>query len=638
VTAAAVTVNTSGNTSGSGHLKAGSFTGIESVSSTLGGADAGNYTFAGATGDYTVSPLALSASIAAGSSIYGSALTPGAATFSNAVVGDVVTAAAVTVNTGSNTSSSGHLKAGSYTGIESLGGTLGGADAGNYTFAGAAGNYTVNPLALTGSIAAGSSVYGAALTPGAATFSNAVVGDVVTAAAVAVNTGGNTSSSGHLKAGSYISIESVGALGGGDAGNYTFTGATGNYTVSPLALTASIAAGTSIYGSTLAPGAATFGNAVVGDVVTAAAVAVNTGGNTSSSSGHLKAGSYTGIESVSGTLGGADAGNYIFGGATGNYTVNPLALTGSIAAGSSVYGAALTPGAATFSNAVAGDVVTAAAVTVNTRGNTSSSGHLKAGSYAGSEAVSGLSGADAGNYTFAGATGNYVVSPLAITVAATGASRVYDGTAIDAPILTSSGLIGGDQVSFVESSATFANKNVGNAKTVSVSGIAAGGADAGNYSIGNSTASTTANITPATLTYSANPASFTAGQTPSSLSGSLGGFVGNDSSANATTGTLAWSTDAGPASVPGRYVIDGGGLAAANYVFVQAADNATALTLNPGTLPLPVLNVIAALDSNLPDAESNISSANLDNQQHNFSMRVIDGGVKLPNNIANTNE
>jgi hypothetical protein len=50
------TVATSGNTSGSGNLKAG-YTGIQSISAS--GADAGNYTFAGVTGDYTVTQLAL---------------------------------------------------------------------------------------------------------------------------------------------------------------------------------------------------------------------------------------------------------------------------------------------------------------------------------------------------------------------------------------------------------------------------------------------------------------------------------------------------------------------------------------------------------------------------------------------------
>ena len=82
VTPAAVTVNTTGLSSSSGHLIAGTHTGVESVSA-LSGADAGNYTFAGLTGNYTVNVLALNATMAAGNSTYGSALVPGAASGSN---------------------------------------------------------------------------------------------------------------------------------------------------------------------------------------------------------------------------------------------------------------------------------------------------------------------------------------------------------------------------------------------------------------------------------------------------------------------------------------------------------------------------------------------------------------------------
>src|ERR1700683_1506974 len=373
---ATVAVNTAGNTSPSGHLNAGSYTGIESVSS-LTGADAGNYTFAGVTGNYTVGQLALTGTLATGSSVYGAALTPGAATLSGVLSGDLVSAGTVAVNTTGNTSTSGHLNAGSYTGIESVS-SLTGADAGNYTFAGVTGNYTVGQLALTGTLATRSSVYGAALTPGAATLSGVLSGDLVSAGTVAVNTTGNTSTSGHLNAGSYTGIESVSSLTGADPGNYTFAGVTGNYTVGQLALTGTLATRSSVYGAALTPGAATLSGVLSGDLVSAGTVAVNTTGNTSTS-GHLNAGSYTGIESVS-SLTGADPGNYTFAGVTGNYTVGQLALTGTLATGSSVYGAALTPGAATLSGVLSGDLVSAGTVAVNTTGNTSTSGHLNAGS------------------------------------------------------------------------------------------------------------------------------------------------------------------------------------------------------------------------------------------------------------------
>ncbi|MBP4047327.1 YDG domain-containing protein, partial [Chromobacterium violaceum] len=100
------------------------------------------------------------------------------------------------------------------------------------------------------------------------------------------------------------------------------------------------------------------------------------------------------------------------------------------------------------------------------------------------------------------ATTSANITPLAITVNAAGQNKTYDGTVNDTVTLSSSGVLAGDTVNFADTSATFANKNVGNAKTVSVSGISASGADAGNYTI-NSTATTSANIAPLAITVSA---------------------------------------------------------------------------------------------------------------------------------------
>ncbi len=83
---------------GGGTVNAGSY--AQQVGSPLGGADAGNCTFAGfttATPNFTVSKLALTASIAAGSTQYGAAIAPGAVTFSNQVSGDEVNAGTVTL-------------------------------------------------------------------------------------------------------------------------------------------------------------------------------------------------------------------------------------------------------------------------------------------------------------------------------------------------------------------------------------------------------------------------------------------------------------------------------------------------------------------------------------------------------------
>ena len=107
----------------------------------------------------------------------------------------------------------------------------------------------------------------------------------------------------------------------------------------------------------------------------------------------------------------------------------------------------------------------------------------------------------------------------------------------------------------------------------------------GNYTFvqaaGNATALT---ITAATLTYTANTASRTYGATNPAFSGTVTGFVGTDTQANATTGTLTFTSPATSASNVGSYAINGSGLTASNYTFVQAAGNATALTITAATL------------------------------------------------------
>jgi hypothetical protein len=131
--------------------------------------------------------------------------------------------------------------------------------------------------------------------------------------------------------------------------------------------------------------------------------------------------------------------------------------------------------------------------------------------------------------------------------------------------------------------AAFADKNVGAGKAVAISGITASGLDAGNYSV-NPTATTAANITPATLTETARPVTVPLGVTPV-LTGALSGFVPGDTVGNATSGTLAWVADAPVHPAVGSYAVTGIGLSAQNYVIAQAPANGEALSIT--TEPVP---------------------------------------------------
>ncbi len=204
------------------------------------------------TGSLTIDKLALTGSIAKSTTTYGASLIGGVVTFTNIVVGDDVSQTGVTINTTGNTSTSGNLKAGDYTGIQSLTGLTGTA-AGNYTFANVKGDYTVNKLALTGaSIGAASNIYGSTVGAGTVSLTGTnKIGsdDLGTGTASVVSTVADQSSSGNLKAGSYN--QKLTGLNGSDAGNYDFTGvtSTGNYTVDKKSASISAAGNSVIFNS-----------------------------------------------------------------------------------------------------------------------------------------------------------------------------------------------------------------------------------------------------------------------------------------------------------------------------------------------------------------------------------------------------
>ena len=85
---------------------------------------------------------------------------------------------------------------------------------------------------------------------------------------------------------------------------------------------------------------------------------------------------------------------------------------------------------------------------------------------------------------------------------AAGVSRPYDGTTT-ATVTLGTDKIGSDAVDASYAAAIFADKHVGTGKTVSVTGISIAGPDAGNYALANTTATTTADISPRTLTVTA---------------------------------------------------------------------------------------------------------------------------------------
>jgi len=205
---------------------------------------------------------------------------------------------------------------------------------------------------------------------------------------------------------------------------------------------------------------------------------------------------------------------------------------------------------------------------------------------------------NAGNYTIGYVNGALTIDPKILTAGLTGtATKIYDGTTaatLSAGNYTLTGIVNGDAVSLNDpANGTYGAKNVGTGINVSVAGLQLSGPQAGNYDLVSTAVSGMIGIiTPAILTYVANPVINLVGTSLPIFTGTVSGFVGGDTPGNSTTGTLTFSTTATYASPPGVYAINGSGLAASDYSFAQAPSTPTALVLanptNIGTQPIPV--------------------------------------------------
>lgn len=276
--------------------------------------------------------------------------------------------------------------------------------------------------------------------------------------------------------------------------------------ITPRAITSTgITAVNRVYDGTTAVALNTAG-AALANTVAGDAVALTTSGATGTmankNAGVAKAVAVGGL-----ALTGADAGNYAVtdaSNATVTITPRPLNALG-VTAVNRVYDGtalvALNTSAATLTGVLPGDTVTAA-------GGSGTMANKNAGT---AKPVSGgvvtLAGIDGANYTAAAVgtpTVDIAVRPITST-GITGVDRVYDGTtavALNGSAATLGGAIAGDAValSLAGASGTMADKNVGNAKPVAITGVTLAGADAPNYSL---TEASTASVNISALALSA---------------------------------------------------------------------------------------------------------------------------------------
>jgi predicted secreted protein len=285
-----------------------------------------------------------------------------------------------------------------------------------------------------------------------------------------------------------VSVSGI-SISGPDAANYSLSNTTASTAanITPQTLNVTATGANKVYdGTTADPGVTLSDNRVPGDVLTDS---YTTATFADKNVGTGKAVTVSGI-----TISGTDAGNYQLASTTVTATANitALAITVTATANTKTYDG--TPSAA------AAPTISPALATGDTSGFTETYATKDVGTnetLTPSGTVSDGNGGNNYSVTFvSSATGAITARPL--TVTPTGVNKVYDGTTT-ATVTLSDNRVPGDVLTDSYATATFADPNVGTNKTVFVIGIAVSGPDAGNYALTNTSANTTANITPAPI-------------------------------------------------------------------------------------------------------------------------------------------
>jgi len=499
---------------GTGNLALGSLA-LNGTNGSL----ASNYTLAGGAHQFRITPFALTVGASAQSRVYdGSKVATAALDPLNAFAGDNLV-----LSYGSalfDTKNVGDGKTVTVGGI-----TVTGADAGNYTWnVGTTTTASITPKAITGAIVADDRVYDRttdATTHG--TLSGVVAGDDLA----------YTSTEGHFldkNAANGKTVIVAGVVGGADVGNYVVTSnGTTLASIAKKAITVANTSANKVYDTTNAAATSLSQTGVIaGDDVVLGATG-STFADANAANG--KTVTTTGI-----ALGGADADNY-----TANTTATTMAnITPYVLnlQGTRVYDGSDTIAASVLGGSIAGIGGQVLGLTGAMQVADKNVGFRKPATDVTGMALVDQGGALASNYTFVGGDHWATITPKAIVVDATGSNKVYDGNTLAQVTLGSGGIVGNDQVTFAGSQANYVDRNAGNGKTILVQGIAATGADAGNYAW-NATASTFGDITPKAVVGSivADGKTYD-GTTAATTHGTLAGIVAGDDVALGTHGAF----------------------------------------------------------------------------------------------------
>ncbi|CAB3648632.1 YDG domain-containing protein [Achromobacter pestifer] len=481
-----------------------------------------------------------------------------------------------------------------------------GGDAGNYVLGSgfAPTTASITPKALTGTVTISDKVYDGTLNVNANALVTAglVFGDDVRIF------GGGLFGSKDVGVGKLVSV--IGTLTGQDAGNYTLTtNSTATATITPKALTGAITAAGKTYDGTR--DAVTSGEligAIFGDAVSLSSTGLF--GDRNAGAGKLVV--------VSGALSGADAGNYTLStNATTTATITPKALTGAITASGKTYDGTLTASTVgSLTGTIAGDSVSLSTTGVFADKNAGTGKRVY---------VSGsLVGTDAGNYVVtANSTASADIAVRQLTGVLGALDKIYDGNMLASVIGENSlNVVAGDSLIFTGS---FNDKNVANGKAVA---YVMGGADAGNYALGNGVFKGTANITPKIITGAITAAGKVYdGSLAANTNGGLSGAVLGDAVALSTTGAFA-DKNVGN----GKTVNVGGSLSGADAGNYTLVTNTTTLA---NITPKAITGALTAAGKVYDGARDATTTGTLSGTVLGDNIGIIGTGLFSDKNVGN---
>ncbi|MCD0489495.1 YDG domain-containing protein [Pedobacter sp. MC2016-14] len=211
-----------------------------------------------------------------------------------------------------------------------------------------------------------------------------------------------------------------------------------------------------------------------------------------------------------------------------------------------------------------------------------------------------------------------VITAKPLTVLAAGINKVYDGNAV-ATITLSNDKLPGDDVTTNNSAAAFSDKNTGNNKPISVIGITISGTDAANYTFKNA-AETTANITPALLTATADDKEKFAGTPNPVFTVTYTGFVNGETAAVITTPPI-FTIPENTTAIQ-TYPIGISGAVSANYSFNYQPG---VLTVKPGAPTTITLNAVTLYENRPAGTSAGTLSSTSDDPSATFTYSMVSG-------------